>query len=82
MLKVGSSDNAHISCDLLRRGCCTVEPVVIFCGAGGCDHVVHQALERWKVFGGWYEATLEAACNAICRALAESSHREMRSSAG
>ena len=82
LLMVSSSADAYKSCELMQRGHrLTVEPVAIFCGAGDCDHVVHQALERWKVFGGWYEVTLEAACDVICRALEESSHREMRSSA-
>jgi hypothetical protein len=70
LLVVGSSDNASISCELMQRGyCLTVEPVVIFCGAGKSDRVVYKALEQWKIFGGWYEMTLDDACRVICRTL-------------
>ena len=70
LLMVGSSDNASISCELMQRGyCLTVEPVVIFCGAGEHDRVVYKALEQWKVFGGWYEMTLDDAYRVICRTL-------------
>jgi hypothetical protein len=70
LLMVGSSDNASISCELMQRGyCLTVEPVVIFCGAGQSDRVVYKALEQWKALGGWYEMTLDDACQVICRIL-------------
>jgi hypothetical protein len=70
LLMVGSSANAYKSCELLQRGyCLTVDPVVIFCGAGEYESVVRRAIEQWKYVGGWCEMTLGEACGVICRTL-------------
>ena len=70
LLMVGSSDNAVMTCELMQRGyCLTVDPVVIFRGAGEYDSVVRKTIEQWKVFGDWYEMTLDDACWVICRTL-------------
>ena len=70
LLMVSCSDNAVITCEEMQRGyCLTVEPVVIFRGAGECDSVVRKTIEQWKVFGDWYEMTLDDACWVISRTL-------------
>ena len=72
LFEIAASDNAYINCGMLQKGhCFTVEPVIIFCGAGDCVSLVHLAIESKRAAGDWFGVSLKDASDAVCVVLAE-----------